>query len=76
MEEQRSEGWMVEVKEMGEGACLDELGGHAAALLVAVVHEALEVDVQELKDEVELLVGMDDVEQSGHQHVYVSSERV
>jgi hypothetical protein len=45
-------------------AHLDEIHGHASRS-VALLHEAFEVDVQELEHEVKLLLGMDDVKESG-----------
>jgi hypothetical protein len=43
-------------------AHLDEIHGHASGS-VTLLHETFEVDVQELEDEVELLLGMDDVQE-------------
>jgi hypothetical protein len=49
-------------------AHLDEIHGHASRS-VALLHETFEVDVQELEDEVELLLGVNNVQEPGrHRH--------
>ena len=47
----------------GTGAHLDNIRGDGAAGLVAVFHVSLEVDVEKLADKVELLIGMNNVEE-------------
>ena len=45
------------------GTHLDNIRGDGAAGLVAVFHVSLEVDVEKLADKVELLIGMNNVEE-------------
>lgn len=57
-------------KEEGEGAHLDDVGSHALSI-TDLVHVALEIEVEVLEDEVELRLGMNNVEQPGN--AFVSS---
>ena len=43
---------------------LDDVGGDGASGLVAVLHVAFEIDVEELEDQIELLIRVHDVEES------------
>lgn len=49
---------------MKQAAHLDQVLGNGIPRAIAKVHVAFQVDVQELKDEIELCVGVYDVEQS------------
>ena len=50
-------------KERGDSTHLDNVRGDGAAGLVAVLHVAFEIDVEELEDQIELLIRVYDVEE-------------
>ena len=47
---------------MNNRTYLGDVGGDGTAGLVRVLHVSFQIDVKELKDQVELLICMDDIE--------------
>jgi hypothetical protein len=52
----------AEAIEYRRGTHLDEIHGHTAGVLVGLLHEALEVYIEKLEDQVQLLVRVHDIQ--------------